>query len=261
MTGCRQRSAVCPVIGRWLWLVALLALSGCTLMPVDLPGSDTRAARANTELGLAYLEEGRPAAARDVLLKAVELDSRLAGAQAALAVAHSQLGESREARERFLAAIGLEPEDASIRNNYGVHLCADGDYAEAQRQFTLALAAPDYRTPERVLSNAGACAISEGDTARARIFLEQALVHEPLHAPALLRLSRLAYQEGALDLAWGWLRRLERSQELDAAGLDLAVAISERLGDTEAAAAYREARMRLGERGGDSSDALLRLGE
>ena len=102
--------------------------------------ADPSYARAYTNLGLYYWREWRIWGrnkesnlnkAKDVGLKAVELDSLSAGARVLLAVAHQTDGEHLEADKWGSEALGLKPTQAETLGNLGAYLLNAGRYNEA----------------------------------------------------------------------------------------------------------------------------------
>ncbi len=50
-----------------------------------------------------------------------------------------------------------------MNNNYGTYLCQRGKPDEAIKHFLAALDDPFYSTPSIALTNAGSCALGQGD--------------------------------------------------------------------------------------------------
>ncbi len=152
------------------------------------------AARINTRLGLDYLHQGQTELAMQKLHKALEQDDGIANTHMGLGLVHARFGEEARAHKYFAAALRLEPRNPTILNNYAVFLCELGDVDGAEEHFARALAAPRYLTPEVAHSNAGACYLSQGLTARADAAFRTALEHNPRYAAALLHMAKLSLE-------------------------------------------------------------------
>ena len=92
-------------------------------------------------------------------------------------------GSTRPQRRRpaayYAKAAELAPAKGNVLNNYGAWLCGNGRAVEALAWFDRALADPSYTSPASALANAGACALSLGQTARADRDLRAALDARP----------------------------------------------------------------------------------
>ncbi len=220
--------------------VALSALAGCATVPGgEEPGSG-RAARVNAQLGLAYLQEGRPRIALEKLQRALRQDPDLPEAHHYIAEVYRRLGDQEQAWAHYRKALALAPEDANIRNNYGVFLCQQGQLAEALDQFERAARGPHNPAPQVAFKNAGVCALEAGDRARAERYFRLALARDPAMPDALLEMARLMHEQGRHLQARAFLERYRAVAPPDPAALWLGVRVERALGDQEAAARYAE---------------------
>jgi type IV pilus assembly protein PilF len=151
---------------------------------------------------------------------------------------HSELREDQRAEESFRRAIELSPQYSEAHNNFGLFLCQRKRMQEAREHFEAALANPLYASPEKALSNAGACSLEQGDVAAAELYFLRATKHAPNHASAQLGMAEVHYRQGRWLAARAVLRQLTEQAEVSPQALWLGVRIERRLGDREAEANY-----------------------
>jgi len=217
-----------------LVLAALCALlSGCAGTGGRV--SDSAAAQANLNLGVAYLRQGRPDLAVENLERAVRLDPRLAAAHNALAVAYDDLGNFDEAERHYERAIRLEPNDPIIANSYAVSLCRRNRWQDAEPYFRRAIANPRYDTPAAAATNAGHCARNTGNLDRAEEYYREALGKDPRFADALAGMMELSYQRENYLQARAFLQRYLDVRSATPAVLLLCYNIERELADRAAA--------------------------
>lgn len=147
------------ILGRrplpWLrWLVAA-ALAGAAVVSIRDAGywSDSlslnlQAFRQNggtfttlNNLGMALLDERRPAAAAPCLRRAVDLDATRPPTLLNLAIALHGAGEAADAEAFYRKVVLLEPGYAKAHNNLGILLAQAGRVQEARDSFEAALRA------------------------------------------------------------------------------------------------------------------------
>lgn len=181
--------------------VLLLALAGCGgggAVQRPEPTQAESASSYNLQLGVAYMQQGSLALAREKLDRAREQNPRDPQVYSALALLEERLGNPTEADRHFRAARRLAPRDPDIGNNYAVYLCRTGRVDEGVRGFTEVARNPLYRTPEAAFTNAGVCLRAAGRHEEASMQFARALALRPGHAEA-------AFQLGDLDLERGML--------------------------------------------------------
>lgn len=188
---------------RSLLLSALVVLSGC-VSGTSGSGSakDTKnAAEANMQLGVAYMQQGNLAVAKEKLQRAAKQAPRNADVHSALAYLYERLNQPKEADREYRTAMRLAPDNSEVSNNFAVFLCRNGHTDEALTRFEAAAADRLYRTPWAALTNAGVCLrnAKRYDEARAKLVL--ALRMRPNHAEAAYQLAELQLQMGQNDAA------------------------------------------------------------
>ncbi|HHM05101.1 MAG TPA: type IV pilus biogenesis/stability protein PilW [Gammaproteobacteria bacterium] len=217
------------------FVVAVLVACSGTGRSVRDP---VKAAEANAELGLAYMQQGRLELAMDKLQSALELDSGLPQAHHYIAELYQRTGDEKLADKHYRKALTLAPEEPMLHNNYGVFLCRQRRYREAEDHFLEAAGQVFYRSPEVAYKNAGACAYHAGDPDKAEQYYRKALQLKPRLAAALIGMAELKENQGAHLSARAFLQRYEEVARVTPRSLWLGVKVERALGDDKAAAAY-----------------------
>jgi type IV pilus assembly protein PilF len=156
------------------------------------------AATYNVELGVAYMERGELAVAKDKLERALKEEPRDPEVHSALALLDERLGNPDEADREFREAIRLAPQRPDFVNNYAVYLCRTHRVDEGVKQLLATARNPLYTTPEAAYTNAAVCLRSEHRDAEAKRALESAVALRPGFAEAVLQLADLEMQHGEL---------------------------------------------------------------
>ena len=182
-----------------LIVMILMLLSACVTQsnnPYNKVSTETNQARAHTELGAAYFQEGKYEIALEEFNIAIQNDSDYALAYNGLGMVHSALGENAKADAFFKKAIQLKPDSSESHNNYGNFLCKIGRYDESIKQFMEAVKNPLYETPYLAYANAGICSIRNKDLVNAERYLITSLQIQPLMHPAAYHLANLQFNRG-----------------------------------------------------------------
>jgi len=136
-------------------------------------------ARAQADLGSAYLREGSTESAIASLQEAVRLDPRNWAAWSHLGMALAAKGQPAKAEEALERAVRLAGDRAEPHLNYGVVLFGMGRVDEAVAQYEAALADLTYRKPALILNDLGFALYSRGDLERADEVLSEAVRRAP----------------------------------------------------------------------------------
>lgn len=200
--------------------------------------SPVRAAEVNTRLGVGYLERGELQVAMEKLELAVRLDPKHAPAHLALGIVYQSIDRNERALRHLETAVELAPDDGGAHNSYAALLCQVGRYEEADRHFRSALNDPFYATPGVALANAGSCARRDGRDEQAERYLREALEYDPQSRTALFNLAGLSFEQGESLRARAFLQRLEAAGGLGARALLLAVQVERSLGSDAVAEGY-----------------------
>ena len=156
------------------------------------------AAKYNVQLGMAYMQRGELAVAKDKLERAVKESPRDPEVHSALALLEERLGNAAEADREFREAIRLAPQSPDIANNYAVYLCRTHRVNEGVKQLLATARNPLYTTPEVAYTNAAVCLRSEHRDAEAKQALVSAVTLRPGFAEAVYQLADLEVQHGEL---------------------------------------------------------------
>jgi len=200
-----------------------------------------RGEEARSQLGLASreFEAGNFDAAASAARGALKGEGTAADAHTLLAVIEDRRGRSVQAGAHYKAAAERAPNQGAYLNNYGTWLCRNGRASDALAYFDAAVRDPAYGDPSGALANAGACAITTGDTARVERYLRAALELDPENIVALDTMSRHLAGEHRYFDARAFSQRRLAAAPATAAALQLAVRIETALGDTGAADRYQ----------------------
>lgn len=216
-------------------LIAMMA-TACATNP---PMADRQAAaRANTDLGVQYMNQGQNDRALQKLEKALEQDPQLGAAHAAIAILYTRLGELSLADKHYRRALYLEPKNSTFNNNYGAFLCGNNQVDKAITYFNKVLADPTYPAHEDAHTNIGMCLRRKPDLKGAEASFRKALEKNPRSAKALSQMAVVSYQQSDFMQARAFLQRYESVARPSPEMLLLGMRIEKRLGNDAAASAY-----------------------
>jgi len=215
-----------------------IIISGCASSQSHDESSNRKAAESNTSLGLRYMERGQHEVAFSKLKKALSEDPDYAPAHTVMAILYERIGEMELAGEHYLAAYKADPENGDVNNNYAVYLCQRGKESKAINHFNKALDDPFYSSPPVALTNAGSCALGQGQLATANEYLRRALKIAPDFPDALIIMARLSYQQQNLLSARAFLQRYEAVARHQPDSLLLAYKIETASNNSEVATKY-----------------------
>jgi len=222
-------------------LVLVLLLTACvSSVNEDEESSARKSAETNTSLGQGYMQRGQYEIALEKLKKAVAYDETYAPAHTVLAVLYETIGELGPAEKEYAAAVKYDSRDGDINNNYGAFLCRTGKGKGAEKYFLTAVKDPFYRTREVAYSNAGNCALEQGDLDKADAFLRQSLGYNDKLPLALISMADVSYQTGNYLRARAFLQRYGAVGTWNEDSLLLGYRIESKLGDTKSADRYRQ---------------------
>jgi type IV pilus assembly protein PilF len=186
------------------FLAAAAMLAGCASngngqSSASDAGKD--AARANVQLGVAYMQQGNLALAKEKLERALKQAPRSPEVHTALAFLNERLDRPQKAEEEYELAMKLGPVNSDVKNNYAVFLCRSGKVDKALLQFDAAAKDRLYSTPWAALTNAGVCLRGARRGPDAVGYLEQAVKVRPDYAAAVFELADLQLELGAPAVA------------------------------------------------------------
>lgn len=154
------------------------------------------AARFNLDLGIAYLQQGNLALAKDKLERALAEDPRDANIHSAMAMLEDRLGHAEAADKYFRTALRMAPQMPDISNNYAIYLCRNGRTAEGVARFLVVANNALYATPEAAFTNAAVCLRGANKLDEAVANFQKALSIRPNHVEAVYQLADLELSRG-----------------------------------------------------------------
>ena len=119
-----------------LTVTVLISLSGCVTVTQDRfaeKASPEKAVENYTQLGLGYLQKGRPDWARDRLQKALEIEPNDPAANDAMGLVWQTEGELDLAEESFNKALSSDSGFTQARHHLGRLYMQTGDYSKAEK--------------------------------------------------------------------------------------------------------------------------------
>ncbi len=188
-------------------LLLTLPLAACVSNTGRPPTSAHDAAQANMKLGVAYMQQGNLALAKEKLERAEKQDPRNAELQTSLAYLYEQIRMPEKADAHYQSALRLEPDNSQTSNNYAVYLCNNGKVDQALKRFEVAARDPLYSTPWAAWANAGVCLRSAKRGLEANKYLEQAIAVRPNYAQAVMELADLQVEQQHPDQAENTIAR------------------------------------------------------
>ena len=216
------------------------------------------AAAYNVQLGIAYLNQGEIALAKEKLDRALAENPENADVHSARAMLFQRMGEGAKADAEFRTALRLAPHDPEVVNNYAVYLCQNGRINDGVRHFEEAAHNALYRTPEAAYTNAGVCLRAAKRDEEARADFGRALLIRPNFAEAAFQLTDLQFQLGELAPARAAIDAFIGRYSATADLLLLAVRVARAQGDKAGAQRYAR-HLQLDFPGSDQARALAEL--
>lgn len=193
---CLRRAAAPLACG-----VLALLLAACASNSAAKTKKLHEAAAYNTQLGIAYMNQGDLSRAQDKLERALAQDPDNPDVHTAMAMLYARLNEPDKADGEFRAALRLAPKDPNVINNYAVYLCQIGRTDEGVKRFMEAAHNPLYTTPAAAYTNAGVCLHAAKRDPEAMAQFHAALEMRPNFAEAEFQLASLQLQLGDLAAA------------------------------------------------------------
>lgn len=227
-------------LGFVLVLALITTLAGCATTPETGMSEAQRqkAARTNTQLGVRYMQQGDLNRSLEKLDKALRQDPDYAEAHMVKAILHERLEQPDKAMGYYEQALELTPDNPTLLNNFGRFLCGRDEYEQALDLLEEAGSNPLYERPELAWSNAGVCALNNGDKERAESYLLKALNKNPRFPSALFRMAKLRFEQDHYMSARGFYQRYLAVADQTPESLWLGVRLEEKLGNEDAVASY-----------------------
>lgn len=230
----------------WMLLGLTLLIGGCVAPRQNSSSASgnvynetalTGRARAHSDLGAAYLQQGKYEIALSEFNEATEIDPSYAPAYNGLGLVYAALGEDAKADASYKKAITLQPKSSESHNNYGSFLCSRKRYDESIKHFLEAIKNPLYSTPNLAYANAGICSARKNDIKNAEIYLNKALQLQPLTHSAATQLAEIQFNRGEVATAKQTLQNALVASP-SAETLWLGIQIERVLGDKDNVSSY-----------------------
>jgi len=238
--------------------MAVLALGACSSTSNNAKKKGD-ASNYNMQLGVAYLNQGELALAKEKLDRAVAENPGDPNVHSAMAMLQDRLGHPELADREFKAALSLGPRSPDVLNNYAVYLCRTGRTDEGVKSFEEAAHNALYRTPEAAYTNAGVCLRGAKRDTQAAMSFQRALQAKPNFAEAAYQLADLDFQRGEVQDARETVDRFISAFEATPDLLLLGVRITRKQGDRLAEERFAR-KLRLDFPASDQARALADLG-
>jgi type IV pilus assembly protein PilF len=226
-------------------LISALMLSACNTAVGPSSNQNIRPspetndiAKANLNLGIEYLKQGRYEDALESLEKAKAADSSYSATYNMLGLLHQKINKPKKAEQYFKKAISLNSNDSSALNNYGNFLCENNRFEEMLDTYSKAAKNPLYSTPEIAITNAGLCLYNNSRKDEAKIKFQEALKLNPKVPQALIKMSEFSVDEFNYLSARAYLQRYQQVSRHTARSLWLGIQIERELGDKDAVSSY-----------------------
>ena len=226
------------VVGLGVIFIGACATPQATQSTAQTSANNRKIAELNTQIAIQHLKDKEYELALKKLEKATSSDPNYADAYNARAIVYGRIGENEKADDSFQRALRIDANNPLTLNNYGQFLCKNGDSAKGQQLFKQAVANPLYRTPELALTNAGTCALDQGNVEQAEQFFREALEKNPRIPLALLQMASITHDSERYLPARAYIQRYSEIARHNPRSLWLGILIERALGDQDAEASY-----------------------
>lgn len=221
-------------------LITTVLLAGCAKpvatqnqLPPDALTNNPTAATYNTQLGVAYLQQGDTSRAKSKLLLAKQQDPSSPEVWDALAYYYQNTGDMAQADKYYIKAISLSPKNGASLNNYGAFLCQQRRYKDSVSYFIKATQDSSYVNTAQAFENAGLCAEEIPDVAAAEQYFTRALENNGSLSASTLELGEINFDKGNFDLANRYLQRYNYLAKPTAESLWLDIRLAQHAGDSQ----------------------------
>jgi type IV pilus assembly protein PilF len=200
--------------------------------------SETDQIQALVDLGMGYVRNRDYIRAKEVLLRALEIDPNSHPAHNALALVHQVEGDYKLAELHFKRAT-TDRSYSRAFNNYGAFLFSEGRFREAVEKLEIAAEDTFYENRPLVFENLGVAYMRLGDQANAERSFVRAARLNPTMPRALLELAHMRYEQQNYVESRQYYRQFVNSSEQSARSLLLCVRLSRIFSDADSEASCR----------------------
>ena len=196
-----------------LLVLAAACLTSCVTVTesrLTKKASPEKAVENYTQLGLAYLQKGRPDLARQRLQKALEIDENHAPANDAMALLWQSEGEFDLAEEYFRKAIRQDGSFTRARHNLGRLYSQIKEYGKAESELKRASGDRYYDNRVAAFNDLALNFYRQGKNEQAIDAYGEALRIAPFNAEALVNGSTLLFEAQRYDESMKYFDRFDR---------------------------------------------------
>jgi tetratricopeptide (TPR) repeat protein len=227
------------VLGFWTWQRARV-FKNDEMLWTDTLAKNRSCWAAYGNLGVVFLQQGKPDQAIDQDQKALQINPNFAEASCNWGVALAQEGKVDEAIAQYRATLRIAPEYANAHNDLGRALAEKGEADQAMVQYRAAL--KTNPADAETYSNIGIVYYEKGDVDQAITQFQTSLQLNPNYAEAHNNLGNALLQKGQADDAMDQFKQaLEINPRYVEAHDNLGSALFSAGAIDEAAAQYEKA--------------------
>jgi len=190
---------------RWIAILTASLLVGCVssdgTKALKRENPTESAAKTNIQLGIAYLQQGNYAVAREKLERSLKQNPKDPDVHTTLGLLYDRTGEPKLADKHYQEALRLAPDNPDVSNNYAIYLCKRGRVDDGVERFAAVAANKYYRTPEVALTNAGVCLRGAKRLDEAQAKFAAAIKVRPDYSEATVQLATLHVERGQVTEA------------------------------------------------------------
>ncbi|ASP39225.1 type IV pilus biogenesis/stability protein PilW [Bacterioplanes sanyensis] len=201
-----------------LCVFAMAWLSGCVTVTesrFSAKASPDKAVENYTQLGVGYLQRGRPDWARQRLTKALEIDPNNAPANDAMGLVWQSEGEDDLAEEYFRKALANDSEFTQARHHLGRLFMQQGRFDDAGNYLQRAVDDRYYDNRVSAFNDLALNTFRGGDRAGAIDVYMRALRLAPYNVNALVNVSTLLFEEQRFEESQRYFDRFDRLVQRD----------------------------------------------
>ncbi len=247
-------------------IIGLLLLQSCQPNgevkeePTGKKNKLSEAASYNTQLGLAYLNQGNRSRAKHKLFLALSQAPDSPSVNAAIAYFMEKSGEIGEAQTYYKKAMAVAPKVGAQLNNYGAFLCRQGQYSQAEEYFLKAVKDYEYAHTAGAYENAGLCAMAIPDNTKAMNYFAKALEQDPSREQSLYELVNLEVKQNHINEALSYLQKYPNLTLRDPTLLSLAADVAHKAGKIGLEADYKIRLHSISEKTGGNNEHNINNG-
>lgn len=194
----------------------------------------------HTQLAQSYLEKKQYSVAKQSLEKALSISPNHSNSNYVMGLLMLELEQHDKAESYLKTAVETNTENSSAAHDLGMVLCQRNKQQESIEYFRLAARNPLFNKPELSYMRAGECLSQLDKDKEATEYLKKALNINPALRPALIRLSKIQYDNESYFSARAYIERYFAITKPQPGALLLGFQIESALNSSEAATKYKK---------------------